>query len=333
MRKGPGLLPLVENETLKVIRRKRFHVVAIVLASILTVVVLAQNNRREQELRDAGSADFRPAVERRIREIDRRLSQRRLPEGFARFLEFEGRRLRYYLEKGLDPNALTGPLFTRGFAGIGSVLLFPLLVAVVASDLVSSEVTEGTIKLLLTRPVPRRRILAGKLIAMALFTTLILLSAAFLAWAISGFAFSHAGWGAPILNGFRSGPAGFDVSAVRVLPLWVDSIAAWGLAWVAAISVGCVTVLLSVLFRAPAAAMGTMMATLIAGTVLSRVASDWEPAKWFFVTNLPLPEFYAGVPPPYPGMTPAFSTAVLIAWGAAATAIALIVFVRRDVAA
>ena len=56
------------------------------------------------------------------------------------------------------------------------------------------------------------------------------------------------------------------------------------------------------------------MATLVAGTILSRIASDWDGAKWFFVTNLPLPEFYAGMPAPFEGMTLTFSTLVLAGW-------------------
>ncbi len=134
-----------------------------------------------------------------------------------------------------------------------------------------------------------------------------------------------------MVTGFRLGDAGFDVSGVRVLPLWQDALAAWGLAWYSALAVGAVTLLLSVVLRSTAAAMGTMMATLIGGTILSRVASDWEGAKWFFVSCLPLPEFYTGVPTPYPGMTLPFCAAVLAAWGAAAVAAAFVLFVRRDV--
>ena len=139
---------------------------------------------------------------------------------------------------------------------------------------------------------------------MVLFTTLTLLAAFVLAWGISGVAFGWSGWGAPMLTGFRLGSGARAAStsrACRILPLWQDALAAWGLAWVSALAVGAVTLLLSVLFRSAAAAMGTMMATLVAGTILSRIASDWDGAKWFFVTNLPLPEFYAGMPPPVRG--------------------------------
>jgi ABC-2 type transport system permease protein len=228
-------------------------------------------------------------------------------------------------------------MFTRGFAGVGSVLLIPLLIAVFGADLVSSEFAEGTITLLLTRPVARWKVLLSKVVAMTLFTTLTLLAAFFLAWGISGFAFGWSGWGAPVLTGFRlSGPsasAAFDLTGVRMVPLWQDTYAAWGLAWFSALAVGSITLLLSVVFRSAAAAMGTMMATLVGGTILSRVASDWDGAKWFFVTNLPLPDFYAGLPTPFEGMTLAFSVWVLVAWAAAALLAAFLLFTRRDVTA
>ena len=231
---------------------------------------------------------------------------------------------------------VTGPVFTRGFAGVGSVLLIPLLIAVFGADLVSSEFAEGTITLLLTRPVARWKVLLSKVVAMMLFTTLTLLAAFFLAWGISGVAFGWSGWGAPMLMGFRLGPGaagGFDLSGVRMVSLWQDTFAAWGLAWFSALAVGSITLLLSVVFRSAAAAMGTMMATLVGGTILSRVASDWDGAKWFFVTNLPLPDFYAGLPTPFEGMTLAFSVWVLLAWAAASLAAAFLLFTRRDVTA
>jgi ABC-2 type transport system permease protein len=324
----PGLL---ENETLKILKRKRLRIVLLVLAAILSLVVFAQDRQRLRERRDHPSGDWRASVEKRVGEMERRLSSRRMPEGWARWTRFEVGRLRYHLEKNVNPDELTGPTFARAFAGVGSVLLIPLLVSVIGSDLVSSEFAEGTISLLLTRPVARWKVLFSKCAAMLLFTTLTLAAAFLLAWGISGLAFGWKGWGAPVLTGFHLGGGTFDTTAVRSVPLWQDTAAAYGLAWISALAVGAVTLLLSVVFRSTAAAMGTMMATLVGGTILSRVASDWDGAKWFFVTNLPLPDFYAGMPPPFAGMTLAFSVEVLVAWALAALALAFAIFTRRDV--
>jgi ABC-2 type transport system permease protein len=331
------MLGLIENEVLKILRRKRFRIVLIVLAALLSLVVFAQDRQRRNRLKDNPTPDWRAQVEKRASDLERQMNQRRVPENFKKWMRYESGRLRYHLSKNLDPNELTGPVFTRGFAGVGSVLLIPLLIAVFGADLVSSEFAEGTITLLLTRPVARWKVLLSKVVAMMLFTTLTLLAAFFLAWGISGIAFGWSGWGAPILTGFRlsgsSASAGFDLSGVRMVALWQDTYAAWGLAWFSALAVGSITLLLSVVFRSAAAAMGTMMATLVGGTILSRVASDWDGAKWFFVTNLPLPDFYAGLPTPFEGMTLAFSVCVLLAWAAASLAAAFLLFTRRDVTA
>ncbi len=327
------LARMTENETLKILRRRRFRVVLLVLAVLLAVVVFAQDRQMKNAERDHPGGDWRGRVEERLSRMERRLSQQRnLPAGWARWLRFESGRLRYHLEKGIDPDAVTGPLFCRTFAGVGSILLLPLLVAVLGADLVSSEFSEGTVTLLLTRPVARWKVLLSKFAAMILFTTLTILAAAALSWGIAGVAFGWKGWGAPVVTGFHLTAAGFDVSGVRVLPIWQDAFAAWGLAWYSALAVGGITMLLSVVFRSTAAAMGTMMATLIGGTILSRVASDWEGAKWFFVSCLPLPEFYTGVPTPFAGMTLAFCAEVLAAWALVASLLSFLLFSRRDVA-
>jgi ABC-2 type transport system permease protein len=97
--------------------------------------------------------------------------------------------------------------------------------------------------------------------------------------------------------------------------------------------VGAIGVTFSVLFRSTAAAMGTLLALVVSGALLSQLASDWEPTKWIFVTNLPLAQFYSGVPPPVAGMTLAHSVGVLAVWGAFAIAVGMVVFSRRDITA
>src|SRR5450756_2224078 len=215
------MIGLIENEALKILRRKRFRLVLVVLAALLCVVVFAQNRQQQNQRRDSPERDWRQQVEKRASDLERQTGQRRMPENWKRWMRYESGRLRYHLSKNLNPNELTGPIFTRGFAGVGTVLLIPLLIAVFGADLVSSEFAEGTITLLLTRPVARWKILLSKVVAMILFTTLTLLAAFFLAWGISGVAFGWSGWEAPILTGFRLGgaspAAGFDLSGVRIV--------------------------------------------------------------------------------------------------------------------
>jgi ABC-2 type transport system permease protein len=324
-------LSLVENELLKILRRKRFRVVFLILASLLVLITFAVVRTREKERKSAGAGDWHVRVEQRVVEMENWIRRGRLPDEARRRVRSEIARLQYYLDHDRNPDDISGPLFARTFAELSSYLLLPLCVIVFASDLVSGEFTDGTIKPLLTRPVRRWKILASKLVALLLCVTLMVAGAAILAWLISGVPFGHGGWNDPVYGGFRFQNGELDFASVRTLPVWKDALMMYGLAWFSELVVACVSFLLSVLLRSTAAAMGTMIATLTAGTILPRVASGWDAAKYLFVTNLPLPSYYSGSPPPIEGMTLSFSVVNLLLWGVAAAAIAFAVFTRRDV--
>ncbi len=74
--------------------------------------------------------------------------------------------LTYYLENDVDPSAPNAVTFTRGFMNNAVTLFIPLLVLSIGSDLISGERSSGTIKMLLTRPVRRWKILFAKLVAL-----------------------------------------------------------------------------------------------------------------------------------------------------------------------
>jgi len=324
---------LLYNEVLKLLRRRRPQLVVLLLSVFLGIATWAQDRQlANQRAAEGGSeGDWRARVESRVAALERGAQRRRIFVGFTRFQRFEAGRLRYHLEHGLDPGRQTGPLFSRGFAALASTLLLPLLVTVLAADVVTAEGSAGTIKMLLTRPVARWKVLAAKLAAVALLTSLLVAAAALLSWAIGGLAFGWRGWGAPVFTGFRFTADGVDTSAVRMAPLWLDALAAYGLAWLTALSVAALAVTLSVLFRSSVGAMGTLMAVLIAGTLLGQLAADWQPARWLFPTNLALAQYYSGAPPPVEGMTVGHSAGVLLSWAAGALALAFAVFERRDV--
>jgi ABC-2 type transport system permease protein len=326
-------LDLVQNESLKLVRRRRPQLVLVILVLFLAIATWAQHRQVENARAESSGGDWRAQAESRIDALERGAQRRHVFAGFTRFQHFEAARLRYHLERGIDPNRETGPLFARGFATVAASLLLPLLIAVLASDLVTGEVRGGTIKMLLTRPVARWKVLASKVVAAALFASLLVTLAGVLAWAIGGVAFGWGGWSAPVLTGFRSTADGADMSGVRMAPLWIDALAAYGLAWLGALAVVALAVTFSVLFRSSVGAMGTLMAILVAGTLLGQLATDWWPAKWIFPTNLPLTQLYSGAPPPVDGMTVGSAAAVLAVWSVVSLSLAFAVFERRDVTA
>jgi ABC-2 type transport system permease protein len=89
--------------------------------------------------------------------------------------------------------------------------------------------------------------------------------------------------------------------------------------------------MLSVLFKSSAASIGTMIASLIGGTILTRISPDWTAGKYLFVSALPLADYYTGQAPPYDGMSMAFCIGLLGAWAMVALGVAYGLFTKRDV--
>jgi len=318
---------LVQNETLKVLRRKRFALVIGILFAILAVVGYSQY----RQLNWRAHRNWRADIQQRIAAYQNTLRRARINENWQRSLRAEINRLQFYLDHDIEPDRPTAPLFVRSFANVAGFLLLPLLIAVLGSDIVSAESAEGTDKLLLTRPVRRWKVLAAKLVTLWIFATLTLLCGALISYAVSAAILPRGGWTAPTFTGFQVARGAFRFDAVRQLPLWKDTLIAYGLEWYALITVATIALMLSVLFRTSAAAIGTMLAALIGGTILTRISPDWTTGKYLFVGALPLADYYTGQPPPYEEMTMAFCIALLGVWAVGAVIVAFAIFTRRDV--
>jgi ABC-2 type transport system permease protein len=171
----------------------------------------------------------------------------------------------------------------------------------------------------------------SKLIALVLFVSLSILALAALCYAISGIVFGYGGWTIPSFVGFRTVGGSVDASLVHAVPGWLYLFMELGLAWCVGIVIAVISMMLSVLIRSTAASMGTMLAIIIAGTILQNMVSSWESAKYLFMVNLRLTDYLDGSLPPIKGMTLGFSLSVLAVWTAAAIAVSFFHFTRKDV--
>jgi ABC-2 type transport system permease protein len=321
------MINLIRNETLKLIRRRRFAIVVGIMFAIMTLVSYSQY----QQLRQLQNANWRAETQERIARYENRIRRGNVNESWARSIRAEVRRLQFYLDRGINPQRPTAPQVVRTFANAAGFLLLPLLIAVLGSDIVSAESAEGTDKLLLTRPVRRWKILTSKLVTLWLFASLTLLVGAAISYAVTAPVLPAGGWDAPTFTGFQFSGETFSVESVRQLPLWQDTLIAYGLGWYALLTVAAISLMLSVIFRSSAASIGTMLASLIGGTILTRISPDWTAGKYLFVTALPLADYYTGQAPPYEGMTVAFCIALLGAWAIGTLVVAYVLFTRRDV--
>jgi ABC-2 type transport system permease protein len=323
--------PLVLNEVTKMIRKRRFQVVLGILAVLLALFAYAENQTALKMQRQLGTADWRVQLQHQIVNQQNRLKSPLLSSAQKSLIQARLTEYKYYLDHDINPSAPGAPTFMRTFIDEGISLLIPLFVVVIASDIVSSEMSGGTIKLLLTRPVSRARILASKLVALVLLLALLMAIIAILSYLISGIFFGYRGFDLPVLIGFQTAENGtVDVSHVHMVAQWQYLFMSYGLAFFVCLCVGALSFMVSVLVRSTASSMGIMIAALIAGTLLTGLAGNWTPAKYLPVVHLKLSGYLMGNPPPFEGVTFPFSLSVLTVWAFLAVIVSFVVFSRKD---
>lgn len=321
---------LVYNEMIKLTAKRRVVIILFIIAIMVSLFTYAQYKNAQENQRRFGSVDWRTALEQRIAGWENRMNSSRTSEESRQELAIRITQQQYYLDYDVNPAEPGAPTFVREFIKNGATLLLPLLVMVIAADIVSSEHSGGTVKMLLTRPVRRWKILTSKYITLVLCVSLVVVAFALLSLVIAGAVFGFRGWGTPVLTGFAVQAGDIGSAAVRFIPQWKYLLMQFGLAWLISVVVASLSFMLSVLIRSTAAGMGIMLACLISGMILKGMVESWEAAKYLFMVNLDLIAYLENAAPPVEGMTLGFSLSVLLAWGAAAVAVAYGVFTRKD---
>lgn len=325
------MINLVRNEMLKIVRKKRILVVAAIIAVLVAMFTYSQYKEIERRLERFGDVDWRTTLQQQIIDTQNRITSSGISDEWKSELQLRIQQQQYYLDQNINPMEPGAPTFMRMFAEHSINLLIPLMIMVVAADIVSSERSAGTVKLLLTRPVKRWKVLMSKYITLLLSVSVIVVLFGLLSGFISGIIFGYQGWTAPVITGFSAEGNELNTQAVQMIPQWQYLLMEFSLVWFVAIIVGTITFMLSVLIRNTPAGMGVMLAALISGAILTNMVSSWESAKYLFMINLNLTGYLAGQAPPIEGMTLAFSLVVLTVWGLAALAVSFTVFTRQDI--
>ncbi|MGA8941433.1 MAG: ABC transporter permease [Thermoactinomyces sp.] len=324
---------LVYNEMLKLFKNRRLLVIALILLAVIPIFTYAQYRNTQDQIKQLGTSDWRILLQQKIVDQQNRLASSRIPEEWKTWSRLNIEQQQYYLEHNINPATPGAPTFLRKFAEQSTSLFFPLLVVVLAADIVSGEHSLGTIKLLLTRPVPRWKILMSKYLALVLGISLVMLLTAVLGYVISGTVFGYQGFTMPVLTGFKIQGDQLVTEGVHLVPQWKYLLMAFGLAWFSSIITGTLALMVSVLVRSTAASIGIMLTAVISGSLLTQMAPTWTALKYFVFTHLSLTDYLAGEPINIEGMSPSFSLIILSCWALAALTIAFVAFIQRDVLA
>lgn len=316
---------------LKISRKRRILVVAAIVAVLVALFTYAQLREVERRLERFGDLDWRTTLQQQIIDTQNRITSSGISDEWKSQLQLRIQQQQYYLDADVNPTEPGAPSFMKMFAENAITLFIPLMVMVVAADIVSSERSAGTVKLLLTRPVKRWKVLMSKYLALVLSVSVIVVLVGVLSYGISGIVFGYQGWTAPVITGFSAVGNELNTNAVQLIPQWHYILMEYSLVWFVSIIVATITFMLSVLIRNTPAGMGVMLAALISGAILSNIVSSWESAKYLFMINLDLTGYLAGNAPPIEGMNLGFSLMVLTVWGIAALIVSFTVFIRQDI--
>ena len=229
---------LIQNEMMKLLARKRFTVIAIIVAILVALFTYAQYKQTQEQQEKLGSTDWRVAVQTQIIDLTNRLSSSRMSDDQRERFQITLKQQQYYLDHDINPSEPGAPTFVRMFIENSGPMFIPLLVMVIASDLVSSEHSLGSIKLLLTRPVKRWRILLSKYISLLFSISIILAIVGVLSFIISGLVFGFKGINAPVITGFTAANGILDISNVRMISQWEFILMDFGLVWFVPLSWG-----------------------------------------------------------------------------------------------
>lgn len=322
---------LIYNEMLKLVKSKRIFVITIIIGIMISMFTYAQFREMENVKKRIGDTDWRVTLQQSIIDMQNRIGSSGISEEWRSQLKVRIDQSQYYLDHNINPQEPGAPTFLRVFLDNSIQLLLPLMVMIVSADLVSSEKSLGTIKLLLTGPIKRWKILMSKYLTLILTISIILFIFGLFSYLISGLFFGYAGWSAPVLTGFTVEAGELNTANVHLVPQWQYLIMVFGLGWFVSLVVGTLSFMISVLIRSTAAGMGVMLAFLISGTIISSIASSWESAKYLFMVNLRLTDYLQGNIPPIEGMSLPFSLTVLAVWGIAGLIISFVAFTKRDI--
>jgi ABC-2 type transport system permease protein len=333
-----NLLKLIENEVIKMLSKRKLLLITAILCVLVSLFAYgemhAYRNTVQRFMKSSGQTqnyNWKSLANQQIADLKNNRNRPNVNENRKNSMNIQIEQLKYYLDHNINPITPSAGKFTVEFMQQAVYLFLPLLMIILSGDIVSGEFSSKTIKMLLTRAVPRWKILLSKYIAVLILSCIVILETAAMCILISTFMFHNSAWTEPIITGFKVVKGNIDTSGVVKLYQWQYAILVYSLGWFSAICIATLSFMISVLVKNTATSIGIIMASLIGGQFLQFYLSDWPLVKYFFAVNLNLPQYLTGSYQPIEGMSLIFSTLVLCAWSFISLIISFKVFSKEDI--
>ncbi len=315
------MLNLIRNEWMKLWHKKATWIMVVMLLLILLGIggimkwVESTNEQPENQPSWEEDAAQNQAI------LKEELANPNIDDATKKQLEKDLAIYEYRLEKDLEPMDPSGreqSILDSNFM-VSLVILFSVIAA---ASIVASEFSQGTIKMLLSRPVKRWKILTSKYLTTLLYA-FVLTIISFVASLIAGYLFYDSSGGA-ILD-YRNG------SVVEV-SYWGRVLVLYALQFVGVIVYTTFAFMIGSVFRSSSLAIGLSIFLLFVGPNIVFFLSKYEFVKYIFFTHTDLTGYVTGNVF-VQGMTWPLSIAVLTVYILLFLAISYLSFTKRDVTA
>ncbi len=277
------MFKLIANENTKIYRRLRTWVmVGILLLAVVLVAVVMYTHHH------APSTNWKQTLIQQNAAMQHQLAQaKHMPKSAVQALQSNIALNKYYIAHNISPNQVTGWSFASTVFNLSTLLIAFILV--VAGDIVASEFSTGTIKMLLTQTVTRNRILASKYLAMLLYGGF-LTAVMFTFSLVVGFIF------------FGFGGAGLPHIYMNAHGHIVQMSSGWyllmqyGFLMIQIIMMETIAFMISAIFRSSALAITISLLAFLVGDTLVKVLADYNWDKYILFANTDLSQFVENGP-------------------------------------
>lgn len=265
------------NELEKILRKRRLAIVLIILAALQILATILANMDHETP----SNTNWEQTLQQEVSALESQIPQ--VPADQAEqkaVMQRELERKKFQLKHHVNPNpeGAAGDAISTVTAPFISTIL-PLLMIVIGADVVSGEVSDGTLKSVLVRPVGRATILFSKWAAFILFSIVIMAFSDVLSYVLALFTSGVGNLTDQLVIG---------TDTIRALPIWQYLLIGYGLNIFTIIILSSVILLISVLVRSASVSVSLSMILIVVGGLLTNLGTRFAWMKFFFLPHLDL---------------------------------------------
>lgn len=139
------ILKLIQNEMIKIIYKKRLLLIFILILVLISLFVYGESytykntiNRYQDNSNNTTDYDWKNLVQQQIDDMKTRLNSPYIQENSINSVKIKIEQLEYYIDQDINPITPSAARFTVQFMEQGVYMFLPLLIILLAADMVAN---------------------------------------------------------------------------------------------------------------------------------------------------------------------------------------------------